>query len=117
MPTMDKGKPDWVDPTAGEGHVEYPDYIVAAVPHLVDLIKEMRDRLPQIHCPVLLMASHADRAVTIDHSQRILDELGSDDKALISFEHSGHNMPLDGERDRILEEITSFIRRIKGEAL
>lgn len=115
MPTMGKGQPDWVDPDAGEGHVEYPDFIVAAVPQLADQIKEMRGRLAQIRCPVLLMASHSDRSVSIDHSRRILDELGSADKQLIPFERSGHNMPLDAERQRILEEMIAFIRRVTGE--
>jgi carboxylesterase len=115
MPTMGKGKPDWADPSASEGHVEYPDFIVAAVPQLADQIKEMRDRLAQIHCPVLLMSSHRDRAVSIDHSRRILDELGADDKQLIPFERSGHNMPLDADRERILEETISFMRRVTGE--
>jgi carboxylesterase len=114
MPTMGKGKPDWVDPDVAESHVEYPDFIVAAVPQLTDQITEMRSRLPEIQCPVLLMASEADRSVSIDHSQRILNELGSKDKTLMVFQHSGHNMPLDAERQRILEEIDAFIRRIIG---
>jgi carboxylesterase len=112
MPTMSKGEPDWADPASGEGHVEYPDFIVAAVPQLVDQIKEMRGMLPQVHCPVLMMASHGDRSVSIDHSQRIMEELGSNDKQLVTFEHSGHNMPLDVESERILQETASFIRRV-----
>jgi carboxylesterase len=116
MPTMGKGEADWADPSVSETHVEYPDFIVAAVPQLADQIKEMRSRLPQVHCPVLLMASHGDQSVGIDHSQRILEELGSTDKQLIPFERSGHNMPLDAERDRILEETISFIQRIEGQS-
>lgn len=114
MPTMGKGEAVWADPAAGEGHVEYPAFIVAAVAQLADQIKEMRSRLPEVGCPVLLLASHGDRDVTIDHSQRILSELGSTDKQLVPFEYSSHNMPVDAERDRILDETVSFIQRITG---
>lgn len=116
MPTMAKGEAHWADPAAGEGHVEYSEFIVAAVAQLSDQIKEMRSRLPQVRCPTLLLASHADRSVSVDHSRRILDELGTADKDLVTFERSSHNMPLDDERETILEETISFIERVmRGE--
>lgn len=114
MPTMSKGEAHWADPTAGEGHVEYPDFTVAAVAQVSDQIKEMRSLLPQVRCPTLLLASRADRSVPIEHSRRILSELGATDKHLAPFERSSHNMPVDDERDRILEETVKFIQRVMG---
>ena len=117
MPTMSKGEAHWADPSAGDGHVEYPEFIVAAVTQLSDQIKEMRGQLPQVRCPTLLLASHADRSVSIEHSQRILNKLGAIDKQRVLFESSSHNMPVDAERDRILEETITFIERVMRDTL
>jgi carboxylesterase len=114
MPTMGKGEANWADPAAADGHVEYPEFIVAAVPQLSNQINEMRSRLPEVRCPALLLASRSDRSVSIDHSQRVIKALGTDDKRLVLFEHSSHNMPRDSERETILEETTSFIERVMG---
>jgi carboxylesterase len=112
LPTMGKGEAHWADPAAGEGHVEYPEFIVATVPQLSDQMKEMRDQLPQVRCPTLLLASHADRSIPVDDSQRILDELGATFKQRVLFQRSSHNMPVDAERDRVLEETINFIERV-----
>jgi carboxylesterase len=110
--TAPKGPSDWQDPSMYQGHVEYPQFPTRGVAELRDLISEMHRSLAQIRCPVLLVHSRTDGAVSPDNVERIYAELGTSDKAILWLDKSGHVVTRDLERQRVFEAAESFVRRI-----
>jgi carboxylesterase len=93
-------------------HVDYPAYPTRAIIELRDLLEEMRESLPKITAPVLLMHSRADSGVLPENMPLIYNQLGSKDKAMVWLEQSGHVITRDQERQRVFEAASEFIKRI-----
>jgi carboxylesterase len=112
VPAVSKGPSDWHDPVMAQEHVDYPAYPTRAIIELCDLLEEMRQSLPNITAPVLLMHSRADGGVLPENMPRIYDQLGSKDKTMVWLEQSGHVVTRDQERLRVFEATSEFVRRI-----
>jgi len=110
--SVPKGPPDWQDPLVAKDHVEYPTYPTRSLAELRDLLVEMRASLAQIRCPVLLIHSRRDGAVTPDNADLIFQELGTTDKTMLWLEKSGHVVTRDLEHQRVFEAAEEFVRRI-----
>lgn len=102
-----------VDPTA-ESDLEDPEALdrvwcydtrpIAAAAEVYALQRWVQRALPRIRQPVLIIQGRGDRALTPDAAQFTYERIGSGDKTLIWLEHSGHNILVDGERERVWEE-------------
>lgn len=79
---------------------------------LFALIKLCKNEvLPNIKIPCLVMQSKIEHTVCPESAQYIYDHLGSTDKKLIWFEHSGHILTLDVEREEVYKEISDFFKK------
>ena len=109
-----KGPPDWVNPQAGVGHLDYPAYPLRGVRQLNLLLAQMRARLAEIRAPVLLIHSRADQGVPPEHAERILQDLTTQNKELFWVERSGHVVVRDAARQQVFQRISQFLRQVAG---
>lgn len=111
QPTVPKGSPDWHDPSAMTGHIDYLAYPTRAIAELRDLLAEMRRLLPQITAPALVIHSRDDKSVLPEegHPELIYNALSSTHKSLHWIEGSGHVITRDARRQEVFELIEAFI--------
>jgi len=114
MPSLSKGPSDWHDQAMRLEQVEYPYNPTRAIVELRDLLEVMRQSLPKITAPVLLVHSRQDGSVSPENMQRIYESLGSKDKSMLWLEQSGHVVSRDQERERVFEAALAFVRRLAG---
>jgi carboxylesterase len=112
-PYVPKGPSDWHDPIMAQEHVDYPEYPTRCIAELRDLIEVMRQSLPQIQAPVLLVHSRGDGGVPPENMTQIYEKLGSEDKSMVWLEQSGHVVTRDLEREKVFEAALAFVRRLK----
>jgi carboxylesterase len=93
-------------------HVDYPDYPIRSFAELRDLLVVMREALPRVTVPVLLVHSRQDGGVPPENMQKIYDALGTQDKSMLMVEQSGHVVTRDLERERIFEAALAFVNRL-----
>ena len=74
---------------------------------LVDLCK--KKYLQSIKIPCLVMQSKVEHTVKPASAQYIYDYLGTADKKLVWYHHSGHILTLDNERDDVFQKIYEFL--------
>ena len=109
---ISKGPSDWQDLSMAQDHVDYPAYPTRAVIELCDLLDAMRQSLPKVTAPVLLVHSRKDGGVPPENMQRIYDQLGSKDKSMFWLENSGHVVTRDQERQRVFEAAEAFVKEV-----
>ncbi|WP_299024354.1 alpha/beta fold hydrolase [uncultured Thermanaerothrix sp.] len=110
QPFVPKGNPDWHNPALAKEHREYPAYPTAGIEQLRTLLAKMRQELPLIHVPVLLIHSRQDRAVSPENAIRIFETLETPEKKLIWVENSGHVLTCDTDHPIVFHEIATFLK-------
>lgn len=97
-------------------HISYPAYPTRAVAELNSLLTAMRQALPQVTAPALLIQSHKDESLGVSPTAmtQIHDQLGSTEKQMVWLEESGHVVTQDVERDRVFELVDDFVERVAG---
>jgi carboxylesterase len=110
QPRMDKGEPDWFDPEVAKGHIDYPYFPTRAIMELVELLKLLRTNLPQVTAPVLLIHSKDDQGVAPENMEKIYAALGSQQKAMLWIENSGHAITCDQQRTQVFKAAYDFIQ-------
>jgi carboxylesterase len=111
-PWAAKGPSDWLEAEVAHDHLEYPLYSTRGFVQLIELQEVMRNSLPSIQTPALIVHSLTDQAVNTEHAQQIYDHLGSRDKQLVWIEKSGHVVTRDISRQQVFEAAENFIQRI-----
>ncbi|MCX6038614.1 MAG: alpha/beta fold hydrolase [Chloroflexi bacterium] len=116
IPYMPKGKgapgEGWFDQEAWKQHVAYPKNPVRAVAELNELLGVMRESLPQIKVPALLIHSRNDDYVIRDSMEKIHAALGSTDKHMLWVEGGGHVITEEPTRERVFKAAADFIKRV-----
>jgi len=107
---------DWVDKQAEAINVHYPVQPLHAVGELIDLLRLVKARSPEVRCPARLIYSDGDPVAPPEQGARHLAALGSDDKQLLRITGSGHNIPRDATREQVFETISNFVRSLAGGA-
>ena len=100
---------DFADPAAAAVHKSYEYIPVRCVKSLLQLTADVRENLPKVKCPLLIIQSHGDKTLTPDNAQYIYDHAGSEKKELIYLEKSGHVITMDYEKDIVFSKIWEFI--------
>jgi carboxylesterase len=67
--------------------------------------------LLRITNPVLIVGARRDRVVRPEIAQIVHDRIGSNEKALVWFERSGHELLLDCEADAVADRVGLFLKR------
>jgi carboxylesterase len=111
-PFVDKGQSAWYDREAQAAYLSYPVNPVNAVIELRLLLGEVDKVIGSVTCPALVIHSINDEKIPFANAEEILRRLGSADKRLVRLENCGHVAPLDAGRERVLDEIAEFVRRL-----
>jgi carboxylesterase len=119
IPYVNKGASDWQDPTAPESHFSYDRYPTRAIIQLTRLLEAMRESLPRVTIPALLMHSKKDLGVIPQNLDRIYSRLGTPEalKRKIYLENSGHVITRDLDKDLVFESTHDFIQQVLGSHL
>lgn len=83
---------------------------------LRDFLALVRDELPNVTQPVLLLHSRVDHVVPPSDSALALASLASDDVTEVLLEDSYHVATLDHDAERIFQETDTFITRLATRA-
>jgi len=105
---------DYKDQQAYRDHMSYNVFPIRSVPEVRGLLKLLRERLPKLRAPVLLLHAVEDRGVAPDHARSIYAQVGSTEKELVWIENSGHVITVEPARRRVYDLATSFVDRIPG---
>ena len=100
-------KLDNVPQAANEVYKKTP---LVSVHELVDLIADVKNLLPTITTPILIMHGEDDHTAQPRSARFIMDNIGSERKFITTVANSGHLLPLDENRDFVFEEILNFLR-------
>lgn len=83
---------------------------LVSVHELLDLIADVKNILPTVTTPILIMHGEEDHTAQPRSARFIMDNVGSERKFITTVANSGHLLPLDENRDFVFEEILNFIR-------
>ncbi len=90
----------------------YDQVPVSAAHELTRLLKAMREELPRVNVPALIIASREDHVVAEPaNAEYILASIGSKNKELLWLENSYHVATLDNDAEIIFERAGEFIKR------
>ncbi|SDH99429.1 alpha/beta hydrolase [Alteribacillus bidgolensis] len=89
---------------------------VKSLGEIQQLVKETRQKLPQIQVPARIFVSEVDHVVPPENSSWIYDRLASEDKRLIPMEDSYHVATLDNNKEKIAIESIAFINGLTSSA-
>lgn len=90
----------------------YDQVPVAAAYELTRLLKVVREGLPRVSLPALIIASREDHVVREpDNAEYIMANLASKDKKILWLENSYHVATLDNDADLIFEQAAEFIEK------
>ncbi|MBP1764722.1 MAG: hypothetical protein H6Q65_1780 [Firmicutes bacterium] len=78
---------------------------------LLELIEEMKSRLPAVIRPLLIVQSRSEHTVRPESAQYLYDNVGSSYKELLWLKKSGHIVTLDLERELVFAAIHEFLSR------
>lgn len=106
----------WHDLEAFRQHVAYPQNPLRSGTELKLLLAEMREALPNVRVPVLLIHSRDDHYIQDDSMEKIYSHLGAADRQKVWVEGSGHVLTEEPKREEIYKTIADFIRRVDGSA-
>ena len=81
---------------------------------LFNIISYIKQQLPYIYKPILIMQSYGDGTVNPRSANIIYRRIGSEDKSIIYLHESDHVITCDCEKERVFKEVESFIRSKSG---
>ncbi len=108
-----KGVPlDLKDISKREEIFSYEKVPVRCIEELLTFLKELKEKLPDVHIPVLLMHGKVDHVVHPENAELIYNLLGSQDKRLMYLDNSYHILTIDYDRGIVRDEVLKFISGI-----
>lgn len=81
------------------------------VESLMDYLPTLREELPDVTAPALVMVSRRDHVVPARDGREIYRLLGSREKYFVTFHHSYHVIMKDHDRDEVFAKTEAFILR------
>lgn len=109
-----KSEDYWFNPKVGEGHISYSYNPTRPAYQLYQLLKLMRDSLPEIRVPALIIHSKDDAYVLKENVEPLFNAIGSPEKELIWTDHTSHPISCDGDVMRVFKPIEAFIQKYSG---
>src|SRR5207248_4209132 len=86
------------------------------VESLLQYLPQLREELPHVTAPALIMTSIHDHVVPARDGREIYRRIGSQDKYLVTFHRSYHVVMKDYDREEVFAKSTAFILHHAGEA-
>lgn len=103
---VDVANREAIDQVQSYGHVP-----IRCVESLLQLLRHVKDDLRDIKTPTLLMQGRVDHVVAPPNVHLIHRLLGSDDKQVLQLENSYHILPVDHDKELVMQSTYEFIRR------
>lgn len=110
LPAMGKSEGRWFNPEMQKDHIHYPKHPLRPAYELYLLLKIMRQSLPEIKIPVMVIQSQDDTEVPSQDAEKIFQQLGSRQKELVWINQANHVITRDGEPRRVFELVGRFIQ-------
>ncbi|MEK4230590.1 alpha/beta hydrolase [Solibacillus sp. FSL H8-0538] len=85
---------------------------MASLPELQQLISDVRNSIDLIYAPLFVVQSRKDEIIDPLSAHTIYGQVESLDKHIKWFEHSGHVITLDKEKDQLHEDIHQFLETL-----
>jgi carboxylesterase len=83
---------------------------------LVQYLPKLREELPRVSAPALIMISVHDHVVPARDGREIYHRIGSQEKHLVTFHRSYHVVMRDHDREELYDKTLAFILRHAGKA-
>lgn len=108
--------PLYADPECARDHPNYLWAPMESVLTLLDLTRTARRRLADVLMPVLILQSRKDTRVAPESAEIIFSEVSTPEqnKRIVWFEKTDHEMFLDCERKLVAEVITKYVQERIG---
>ncbi len=103
---------DYKDQQAYRDHVSYSVFPIRSVPEVVGLLQRLREQLPTLRAPVLLMHAVEDGGVSPDNARSIFAQVASDKKELVWIENSGHVLTVEPAREQVYDMAADFVEKV-----
>lgn len=99
-----------------EEHIEdqivpYDRTPLSSIEELIRFMKKVKTLIAQVEVPTLVVQSRNDETILPKSADYIYEQLASKQKEISWYDRSSHMITLDKERDRLFEEIHTFIQR------
>jgi carboxylesterase len=99
------------DPVARARHPSYDCLPLKAVASLAEFLNHLRDDLPEVRVPVLMIHARHDSVAAPADVALILDRLGSRHKSAIWIENSDHIITEDYGKEEVFEHAVRFVQK------
>lgn len=112
FPNLRRRPPAARDPQARErvlAAARYRSFNMAAACSALELIEEVKTRIPEIRAPTLILQGRLDTVVDPRSAVWLRDHLGSEQKSLAMMDHSDHLLALDREGERVVALTRQFV--------
>lgn len=93
----------------------YNKHPLRCAAEVIDLTGVVRDLLPHVTAPLLILHGMGDRSLTVDNADYILKNAASADKERHFLKLSGHGLVVDAERNEVFTRTHEFIKRNSNE--
>ncbi|MFS0781054.1 alpha/beta hydrolase [Bacillus sp. 1P06AnD] len=95
----------------GVEELAYKKTPTRSVREILSLMEEVREHLPNISCPVLVLVSDEDHTVPPTNSELIITHITSEEKKLSRLHNSYHVATLDYDQPVIIEQSLAFFKQ------
>ena len=85
-----------------------------SVHELVDLINDVKNFLPTVTAPILVMHGEEDHTAQPRSARFIMDNIGSKSKTFVTIPNSGHLLPMNEQRELVFDLVTDFLSNDNG---
>ncbi len=102
----------WFDKEAWKLQKSYPDNPLRSAAELIKLLALLREALPTLRLPTLLVHSRNDRYVLPDNMEKIYAALKTPDKEMMWVTESGHVVTREPAKAEVFPKVAGFVRRI-----
>jgi carboxylesterase len=76
------------------------------------MMAEVRARLPELRCPLLVIHAREDEITSFNSVQRLFESLPARNKELAVLENSYHVITIDNDRHEVVALLERFVRRL-----
>ena len=91
----------------------YSEFATDAFASLYAYTKIIRKRLPELHRPIRILQSKADKIISPVAANTIYEEVNSAIREIVWFQKSGHELMMDMESEQVFEAIMDFVLRFE----
>ncbi len=82
-----------------------------AVNQLFSLVEHVRDDLPEVYQPILIMHAQKDHVIPFSNSELLTQCVGSKEKYKIDLHKSYHIITADCEKELVMQKVLEFIKK------